>query len=399
MTFSDCTRNEPGGPDDPGGNTEPKQTTEPVELTSPIRENTTLKDLGLDVDYIYAGNGLLVVENNATLTIEPGVTIQFTHQYRSGGIEIRAGATIKAIGTASKRIKFTGAYNEKGTWERVLIQSNTDNQFVYCDFENIGNLDRYDYSGITLYNGKVGLSYCKLSGGLGTGLAVSGNSQISAFDNNVFEDFDLAPVYTTQGKCLKVLEKFDMTSNFTNNNFPYIQIYDADMDENVTLNQTTVPYYFYTTGNSTLNLNHILTINEGVTIYMGAGQSINGGTGRLMVNGTASKKVTFTRMPGETYYWYGLYFLSGLQGSTLNHCILEYGGKNSSNSAIIGVANATDLTLNHVEIRNSETYGVHIFTNNCNYKITHSNVTFSNNYSGNVYDGCANPSIVRSHFP
>ena len=114
----------------------PDPTKQPVELKSPITENTTLKDLGLDVDYFYAGNDQLSVENNAVLTIEPGVTIQFTNAGRRGGIIIKAGATIKAIGAATNRIQFIGTNNEKGSWVGINVESNTDNQFAYCDFLN-----------------------------------------------------------------------------------------------------------------------------------------------------------------------------------------------------------------------------------------------------------------------
>ena len=53
-------------------------------------------------------NGSKKAENNAILTIEPGVTIQFTASGKRGGFRIRNGATIKAIGSASKRIQFIG---------------------------------------------------------------------------------------------------------------------------------------------------------------------------------------------------------------------------------------------------------------------------------------------------
>jgi uncharacterized protein YjdB len=39
----------------------PDPKAQPVELTSPIRENTTLKDLGLDVDYVFNGNSQLEI--------------------------------------------------------------------------------------------------------------------------------------------------------------------------------------------------------------------------------------------------------------------------------------------------------------------------------------------------
>ena len=88
-----------------------------VELTSPIAADRTLKDLGLPIDYVYKGNNLLQVNNNATLTIGPGVTIQFTQT--GGGMEIAGGATLTAIGTEEKPIQFVGSVfpsPNKGLW-------------------------------------------------------------------------------------------------------------------------------------------------------------------------------------------------------------------------------------------------------------------------------------------
>jgi hypothetical protein len=47
----------------------------------------------------------------------------------------------------------------------------------------------------------------------------------------------------------------------------------------------------------------------------------------------------------------------------------------------------TDLTLNSVEINHSQGYGASIATNECGYKVSHANVTFTGNGGGNVYYG------------
>ena len=367
---------------------------EPVELKSPIRENTTLKNLGLEVDYFYAGNDYLIVENNATLTIEPDVTIQFTNTGKRGGMQIQAGATIKAIGTADKRIRFIGTNNDKGSWVGIQLESNTDNQFAYCDFLNAGSWDRTDQGAMNLiYGAKVGISHCKFTNGNGQGLFVNdygGVCQISAFNNNVIEGFELAPVYIYTGN-LKQLEKFDMTSNLSNNKKPYIDIRNPNMSENVTINGTTVPYNFL----STITLTNNLTINEGVTIYLGDNHSIVGSSALIMINGTAARKVRLTRMPSsDPHNW--AYITFGV-GSVVKHCIFEYGGK--TGWGIIGIIDGTNLTLENVEINNSDTYGAGTGANNCNWIINHTNVTFSNNKLGNFWNRCPIPDVVMDHFP
>jgi hypothetical protein len=381
---------------------------DPIELKSPIRENTTLKNLGLDVDYFYAGNNQLIVENNATLTIEPGVTIKFTHTGRGGGINIKANSTIKAIGTSSKQIQFIGMNNEKGSWDGIKIESNTDNQFAYCNFTNMGNMERIDYGGLHLYNAKAGFSHCKMSGGLGTGLYVNSQTsslcQLTTFDNNIFEGYEnYPPVVILSTGSLKVLEKFDITSNFTKNAKPYIEV-NPELRENVTINQTTVPYFFR--GPLPL-IDYTLTFNEGVTVYMDDNGQLGGSQlskGRIMVNGTSSKKVKFTRLPGTSNYWNYISF-EALSGSVVNYCILEYGGRTQTRDAMIIITKNTNLTLSNVEINNAQNYGVHIL--NCDYNLEHNSVTFSDNKSGNIWVGinalkpdCDNSSaVVLEQFP
>ena len=373
---------------------------EPIELKSPITVNTTLKDLGLPVDYIFTANSQLSVENNATLTIEPGVTIQFTHANRGGSIAIKAGSTIKAIGTASKRIQFIGANNEKGSWNGIQVLSNTDNRFEYCDFINVGSVYGTTSGGMRLSDAKAGFSHCKISGGLGYGIHISSSSiadcQLTAFSNNVIEGFDnYPPVFIYSSGGLKLLEKFDMTTDMTKNAHQYIEI-RPDMMNAVTINETTVPYYI----RNTFWISHPLIINEGVTIYLDAGvQGVQKSSSALLtINGTASKKVKFTRLPGSTQYWGNITFNNRLTGCVINHCIFEYGGATSSaDDAIICITSPTELTLNNVEIRNAQDYGAQI--KGCDYVLKHSNVTFSNNRLGNVADRCSTPPVIRDHFP
>jgi hypothetical protein len=368
-----------GGGGDGGGSGEI------IELFSPITESTTLKDQGLEVDYIYKGNSPLEVTNSAILTIKPGVTIKFVYEGNTGGIKITQGATIIAIGTANKHIQFIGANNAKGSWQGIEIKSNTNNQFTYCDFINMGHTEREDYGGLQLNTGAtVGISYCKFTNGKGTGINIDGYSgacQFTAFNNNVFEGYEsFSPVTISDSPSL--LEKFDMSSDFTNNTKKYIKIYPKSVTKNVTINQTTVPYYF----NSEIqNLNYTLTINEGATVYVERTKDLIASSATqnacLVINGTETKKVTITRLPGATDYWNGIY-LDKMKGCIINNCIVEYGGKNSG--ALIYLGSSSAVTLHNVEIRNAEGYGIKF--NNCDYNLTHTNVTFSNNGKGNVLD-------------
>ncbi len=373
--FSSCDPDEPNPTPTPP-NPPVEIPTDAVELKSPITENTTLKDLGLPIDYVYNNGYLLEVTNNAILTIEPGVTIQFTNN--NGGIGIADGAQITAVGTAEKRIQFVGVGTTKGSWSYIDINTNTDNQFAYCDFINGGYGDNGTVRSF-VGEKQFGMMHSRISGSASKGLVIYETTRITAFNNNVIEKCDDVPVYV-RGP-LKQIEKFDMTSIFLDNAKQYIEVQPVlyQPKEDASISQTGVPYYF--TGGCVLEAT--LSVNEGVTIYMADDITIEGATGRLQINGTPEKKVKFTRLPGTSQYWNSVRFR--LPGSVINNCIFEYGGK-SNDGGIIDIEESADLTLNNVEINNSYNYGARVDTWESRYRLTHSNVTFANNYKGSVYD-------------
>jgi hypothetical protein len=378
--FSGCEDPKEDDPIDPNN---PPAPAEMVELTSPITADRTLKDLGLPVDYFFAG-GQLRVQNNAILTIEPGVTIQFTNTNNEGSLAIEDGATIKAIGTAEKPIQFIGRNTQKGVWGTVQVNTNSDNEFKYCEFINGGN----GYFGtLSMRNiggsaPRISVQYCTITGSKKYGFDTYGNDfTIDAFDHNTITGGDDAPVYLYN---LKMAAKFDMTSNLTGNANDYVQIERNENPVNVTLNQTTVPYYCC----GTWSINKTLTINEGVTICMHTNVSWSDNEmGKIVVNGTQEKPVTFTRLPGMSYYWgyYGGLRFSRGNGSELNWCIIEY--VKGTGDAAISLSYEGAITLNNCTIRNNQGFGVNKGRgNHCSVIVNHTgtNERFSNNASGNV---------------
>jgi hypothetical protein len=354
---------------------------DPVVLTSPITTNTTLKDLGLPIDYVWKGSGSLYVQNNAVLTIEPGVTIQFTNT--GGGIEIKDGAAIKAIGTADKRIQFVGTGTNKGSWGRFWIETVSDNEFMYCDFINGGS---YTSNSGVLYltdKGRLAISHSKISGSLYAGIWLwncATVSEIYKFDNNIIENCNEMPVFLTD---IRFANKFDETSNLTNNGKNYVQVSRAYTTANLTLNATSVPYYVTGAFEAYAGT---FTVNEGVTFYLATDVQLRLQTdgGVMIANGTPEKPVKFTHLPDSPAYWKGVW-VYGTEGHVFNNVIFEYGGSTDSNPSranfYIHNNGTASVTLNNVVFRNSQHYGL---VRVGEAAITHSNVTFENNPDGNV---------------
>jgi plastocyanin len=364
-----------------GGTLTPFSSDAEIEITEAITEDRVLGVPGMAVNYVWNGN-MLAVNSPATLTILPGTTVRFANTLGRGGIEVKTGATIKALGedklreldatgklsatpgTKSGHIQFTG-YNATvgaGSWDRIYLDRvKTPNEFVYCDFINGGNGNIGEDDGVlNIYNSTVGISHCTVTGAKVHGIALYDDFTLTAFDNNTVENCAAEPVWF-RGE-LSRLAKFDVTTDFTNNTKPYILVFGAYVTEAAaTLNETSVPYYF----NCNLQgLEENLTVGAGVTIYMGSnrdwltGDNANYHTGRLLIHGTPEKKVKFTRIPNTTYHWQGIIIFTGA-GHEIKNCIVEYGGENSLGNITVRGRN-TSMAFENVQTANSKSYGVKI---------------------------------------
>ena len=361
---------------------------EPVELTSPITTNTTLKDLGLPIDYFFNGDGVLEVKNNAILTIEEGVCIQF--RKTGGSLAITDGATIKALGTSNKRIQFVGG-TAKGSWDGLVIETSTDNQLQYVDVLNAG--DATDGAISVYYQGsKVSITNSNISGSLGHGLYLANNGiVIAAFSNNIITGCEKTPVHMED---LFSAEKFDATSNLIGNGENYVYVTGTYVeDKNLTLNGTTVPYYVE--GGINVNSGRTFTINKGTTIIIGNNRGFNVNDGaHIIVNGGTGvgEKVTFTHLPGSTYYWSGFEFF-GSYGNVIKNAVIEYGGA-PNNDANINAYFRSEVTLENVEIKHSKKFGVSMYYNNGgDASIVKGTATFSGNVDSDIWDYTTNTAM------
>jgi hypothetical protein len=344
-------------------------------LSGSMSANRTLVNRNDGIDYII--DGYFYIEGNALLTVEPGVKIAFTNT--SSGISVGENAGLKMVGTAQKPIVLTGPVNNqnKGSWDGVSIYSSrSDNQFEFVQFINGGSDN--DWAVVVLfYNAKLRMNNCLVDGSLGCGVMTTDFSQdLSSFDYNTIKNCDKYPLSIEDLAQCRVLNE---TSSLSLNARPMVGVFGMNMTEDFTLNKTTVPYTleysFYVEKN--------LTIGKGVQLLFSADTWMNVvNSGRLQVNGTAAEPVLFSKLSSNASNWEGLYIAND-KDNTLNHCIIEYAGSNSSFKCNVVLEYSSKLIMNNVTLRNSRYYGIGIHDDSM---ITHSDVSFSGNPSGNVYN-------------
>ena len=344
-------------------------------LSGSMSANRTLVNRNDGIDYII--DGYFYIEGNALLTVEPGVKIAFTSV--SSGISVGENAGLKMVGTAQKPIILTGPVNNqnKGSWDQVSIYSSrSDNQFEYVQFINGGS--REDWAVVMLYyNAKLKMNNCLIDGSLGSGaMATDASQKFTSFENNTIKNCEKYPVRVADLSQCSVLNE---TSQLSQNSLPVVWVFSLNMTADFTLNKTTVPYAFEYSSYVEKNL----TIGKGVQLLFSTDTWMNVvNSGKLQVNGTAAEPVLFSKLSSNASNWEGLYIAND-KDNTLNHCIIEYAGSNSSFKCNVVLEYSSKLIMNNVTLRNSRYYGIGIHDDSM---ITHSNVSFSGNPSGNVYN-------------
>lgn len=306
-----------------------------------------------------------------------------------------------AEGTAAKPIRFTGGADE-GSWDCVEVCSNTENRFAYCEFINGGQftyLTRDNNGGVLWISSennvgaRASIKHCTVTGGLLNGISIRDGSNIDAFDHVSVKGVNDAPLWMSGS--WKMLEKLDMTSDFTGNTNEYVEIGATYNDEEASvISKISVPYYF-SEGLGYVNAD--LTINAGVTIYMSnknlTPQSQYGSTqntGTLFINGTEAEPVKITRRPGTTDRW-GTFYVYGMKGSVIRNCIFEHGG---ASRAMVLVTHGADLTLENVAFNNSYSVGFGFYSSDNPIITDNGGCTFTGNAGNhNVADFSRSPVV------
>ncbi|MBP5711006.1 MAG: hypothetical protein J6W84_08555 [Bacteroidales bacterium] len=376
-TFSDDPNgggNNPGGGGGNGGDAQ--------VMSGTISENVTWPDRGLAVDYII--EGVLYVDGNALLTIDPGVTVMFTGI--DGSISIGSNAGIRMVGTAEKPIVFQGPTNNpnNGSWGGIVVGSNrNDNQFEYVKFLRGGSATQ-DYEGVIDLYGKLSMKHCTIDGGNANGIYVNDEATITAFDDNTIKNCAKNPVRSYE---LESYKNFTYSNTFTANGKNYLCVERSYIDDDmgdITIPKLSVPYFF--NEGMTFGGSRTITIAPGTEIVMAnnTGASVASEVVFKAI-GTASEPIIFRGL-GNSPSWYGIGVYTEQSASTISYCKFENAGNGNEwdNRQCMWIGYYAHFTLTNNTFGPSGHYGVAIEDVSQWGNVTHSGNTFTNCASGNV---------------
>lgn len=360
-----------------GGNVE---VTDPQTLNGTISEHTTLKDLGLPIDYII--DGFLYVDGNATLTIEKGVTIAFSSS--SSGIEVSGDCGLVMKGTKDMPIQFTGVPTNPGSgaWECIKLHSNRkENVWEYVEFINGGSGDEM----VQICSGaKVTIKNCTFKGSESDGLWIHKEANVLAAENNLFEANGNYPLSIEE---LRTLDTFS-NNTFKDNGKEMINVdcyYYID-EAKYTIKNHGIPYYLKGGFNASEESTSV-TIEAGVIIIVNEAKDVTFSSGsKLVVKGTEEAPVTFKGTASDAY-WKGLFVdCDKSEAINIENLIVSEGGYENDGQAIWLDWDANGVMKN-VKVSNSNAYGIKLGNRGEEKpQISTENVSFDKCKLGNVYD-------------
>jgi YD repeat-containing protein len=335
--------------------------------TMGVRATTIPGTIGTDTTWTPAGNPYVVTGNTTvsagvTLTIEPGVEVQFGH-YNGLWVD----GILSAVGTPESPITFAGTTAEAGWWQAMYVRNAGSATLRWCQFAHAG------YSqGFCLQktgSGALTLEHCTFDTNAGTCLMLYPGSSSFVSANNTFTGTAAdTGVYLAPGASFD-----DNTSDFIGSgNAVYVA--GATPSGNVTWGLKS-DYSVYVFSDVTVGAGATLTIRPG-TVVKFRQQTALWVYGTLDAQGTAAAPVHFTDWRDDTVggdanhdgditlpapgWWKGV-LLRGAGSAALEHCHLAYSGYHYG-SGLNKTGNGT-LQVADSTFRQVSGYGTYVTAN------------------------------------
>lgn len=300
---------------------------------------------------------------NASLTIEPGVIIEFEEGKRLNV----DGGEIRAIGTQSSRIVFTGKEKTKGYWKGIEMSStdSENNEFNFVDIAYAGSaVHTSGYkAGLSLRNSAhVKVKNTVFSHSAGYGMVVP-SGVLHEFSQNSFNNNTEAALFITSN----LMGKMDAASQFAGNNGR-----DGVETEGGSVDYETEQLWPALKDGSKYYILDNVYIYSGVKIQEGAvlefasnkGLQISGQEAYLLAKGTATQPIVFSGIDKEQGFWKGIEFSSTTNTKNqLDYVEISYAGSTvhtSGHRAGISSRNSATYAITNATISNTLGYGIAI---------------------------------------
>lgn len=348
----------------------PTQPTETVMIDDDINQNRVLVDIFSDPatpDYIVSAH----VNVNARLEVEPGVVVAFEEDK---GLSIRAGGSLKGIGTEERKIEFRGIRLDFGFWQGItFISENEDNELRYTQISGAGSSTMYGMeqpAALGMSNNVASflkLSYSTIQLSKETGIMVADGARVE-MDHNLITrnggDPLILPVNQTHQ-----LGEHNLLSDNEKGNHVVLKGNRIELAEAVSWRPLPDGAYYLLL--ETVDIISGLHILPGSRLHINPGQKIRvKSTGYLHAQGTAAKPIVFTGTEDSNIVGYDGAAWGGIEiGSASDMNILEHTHINNTASpeisdlhgavTVLG-SGSSILAFNHNELANHYGYSLYL---------------------------------------
>ncbi len=314
-------------------------------LGGDITTTTTLVDINDDPNFPdYCVNERIYLEENAGLIIEPGVVIEFAS---NTGIDLGRGGTqtgyIKAEGSSSKPIIFTGETKTPGSWRGIYVNYTSNdvrNLLDHCVIEYAGSEELASFSAGAGYKAALGVGHSTAGPtGLisltnstirftnGKGYACKQDGGLNNFSNNHFESNSEEAIFMS----LDGFEKVDGNTTFLNNGVDGVSQNNGtngyfDASTNHTFKALSDGNYYHLHQGIRI-MNGGLRLEPGVKMIVADGKRIQvDDDAYLKAEGTSGKPIIIRGVTLGTPSWNSIYFKSLNTQNQLTHCVISEAG-------------------------------------------------------------------------
>lgn len=383
-----------------------------TNVSGTISANTTWTVAGSP--YVVTGTVFVQGAGAPVLTIQPGVTVQFT-----AGTELQVNVSspgqLQAVGTSALPILFTASGSTTpGFWSGLQFGASmgASSHITYGTVEYGGTnnyhggiyvagsspvldhvtLRNNTVAGMSVNVGSPVMTNSALTGNVGPGVLVTvGTPSVSS--TSITSNSGYAMSTTVSGNILG-LTGLTVSGNTLGN---FIERQGGFLAASQTWLPAAVPYLvtsaLYVQGAAV----PVLTIQPGVTVKFNSNTElqVNGSApGQIQAVGTSALPILFTAngstVPG---FWYGIEVGSSTGPvSHISYATIEYGGTSNYRGGVY--AYRSSPVLDHITLRNNAVAGLSIDTGSP--RVT--NASFSGNPSGVTLLGIGTPSVQYSYW-
>ncbi len=290
-----------------------------------------------------------VLLSDGTLTIEPGVEVRFAQDTY---LEVDGTGALRAEGTASQPIRFTGSQPLRGHWRGISIETvSVDNVLDHVVMQYGGSSQWTGSSNsvsMLRVEGRASVSNTTLRESAGWAFQAFRDSELGAFANVTF-DSNAVPAFVAPDR----VGELASTLTFTNNDASYVQVTFAN-SEAVTNAATwptlDVPYRI----SDRTFVRAAMVLSPGVEIEFAQGASLrmeSSGGGSLSAVGAMSAPIVLRGVEDVVGYWQGVLIDTNSASNAFDYVTLA----NAGSAQWTGASNSvTGLrVLGRISITNS----------------------------------------------